>query len=251
MPGLPGDIIRAAYLNAPGDEIGSGKFANPKSSAALVANTFGLFLENPALLPPLPDTADCGWPAESIALEAILRFPWSGGRHPCLDVLIVTRSALIGVESKRFEPFRSKKEADMSEAFWRQVWGTEMLGYERCRNELRDGTTSLARLDAAQLIKHAFALRTAVHHEGRWAGKRPILYYLYAEPEAWPVDKAPVPLEDRVQHRAELTRFAEAVNGSEVSFRSCSYAELLASWQAQPSEVVRAHAAAVCKRFFC
>jgi hypothetical protein len=53
LPGLPVGIIRAAYLNAPGNEIESGKFASPESSAALVANAFGLFLDDPATLVPV------------------------------------------------------------------------------------------------------------------------------------------------------------------------------------------------------
>ena len=52
LPGLPVGIIRTAYLDAPGNEIESGKFASPESSAALVANAFGLFLDDPAALPP-------------------------------------------------------------------------------------------------------------------------------------------------------------------------------------------------------
>jgi hypothetical protein len=112
LPGLPVEVIRAAYLNAPGNEIESGKFVSPESSAALVANAFGLFLTDPASLPAIPGTLDCGWPATSIALESIVRFPWTGGRHPCLDVLIATKDALIGIESKRYEPFRTKAEAE-------------------------------------------------------------------------------------------------------------------------------------------
>ena len=139
LPGLPVELIQAAYLNAPGNEIASGKFASPESSAALVANAFGFFLMDPTTLPALPGTSDCGWPATSIVLESIVRFPWAGGRHPCLDVLIATRDALIGVESKRYEPFRTKAEAEMSEAYWRPVWGDEMNGYQHCRNSMRDG----------------------------------------------------------------------------------------------------------------
>ena len=30
-----------------------------------------------------------------------MRFPWRGGRHPCLDVLITTETALIGVEFRK------------------------------------------------------------------------------------------------------------------------------------------------------
>lgn len=249
LPGLPADLIRAAYLGAPGDEIGSGKFASPESSAALVANAFGLFLTDPATLPPLPGTADCGWPAESLALEAIVRFPWAGGRHPCLDVLIVTATALIGVESKRYEPFRAKDAASMSDAYWRPVWGANMVGYERCRNDLRNGRCAFGRLDAVQLVKHAFALRTAVHDVPAWFGKRPVLYYLFAEPEFWPGDKGAVPPEDRSQHRAELQAFSEMVAGDEVSFRSCSYLELIEDWTSQPNLAIREHTAALAQRF--
>jgi hypothetical protein len=34
-----------------------------------------------------------------------------------------------------------------------------MTGYQRVRDALRDGTAQFARLDAAQLVKHALGLR--------------------------------------------------------------------------------------------
>jgi hypothetical protein len=247
LPGLPVEAIRAAYLSAPGNEIENGKFASPESSAALVANAFGFFLMDPAGLPPLPGTSDCGWPANAIALEAIVRFPWAGGRHPCLDALIATGDALIGVESKRYEPFRTKAQAVMSDAYWRPVWGDQMNGYQRCRNDVRDGGTQFLRLDVAQLVKHAFGLRTAV--QNIWKGKRPILFYLYTEPDYWP-DGRPVSLHDRLQHRAELKTFSDMVAGDEVSFKSCSYNELLAAWSSQSDSLIAAHASAVAGRFF-
>lgn len=40
--------ILKAYQAAPGDELGSGKFNNPASSAALAANVFGYFLSDPS-----------------------------------------------------------------------------------------------------------------------------------------------------------------------------------------------------------
>ena len=126
--GLPADLIRACYEAAPGNEIESGKFASPESSAALVANAFGAFLGRPQEMPPLLGTEALGWPATSVSLEAIVRFPWSGGRHPCLDVLVETETALIGIESKRYEPFRAKSAPDHSDAYWRPVWGDAMAG---------------------------------------------------------------------------------------------------------------------------
>jgi len=248
LPGLPHDLIRACYAAAPGNEIESGKFSSPESSAALAANTFGLFLVEPAALPPPPGSETWGWPALSVCLEAVLRFPWRGGRHPCLDVLVETSTALIGVESKRYEPFRIKADASLSKAYWRRVWGNAMTGYERVRDNLRDNADYFTRLDAAQLVKHAFGLRTAVHREERWRGKRPVLLYLYAEPEQWP-DGRLVPKADIETHRAEINQFAETVAGDEVAFHPCSYRKLLSAWYDSPDEIVRSHALAVVTHF--
>jgi hypothetical protein len=127
LPGLPVDKIRECYSRADGNEIGSRKFFSERSSAALAANAFGYFLgERASDLPPLLGTETLGWPASGIELEAVVRFPWSGGHHPCLDVLIDTNAALIGVESKRYEPFDTKGPVEFSEAYSRDVWGDEM-----------------------------------------------------------------------------------------------------------------------------
>lgn len=248
MPGLPVEAIRASYAAAPGNELESGKFLNPASSAALAANAFGLFVtdEGMALLPPLPG-GDWGRPMVPIRLEGVLRFPWSGGRHPCLDALVETPSALIGIESKRYEPFRPKGIEALSDAYWRPVWGAAMTGYERIRDSVRDRTSAFARLDAAQLVKHAFALRTAVHREER-LGKQPVLFYLYAEPAFWP-DKRAISQVDIEAHRAEIDHFSDLVAGDEVVFRACSYQALLAGWISSGPPAVRDHATAVMTHF--
>lgn len=248
VPGLPVDLIRAAYAAAPGNEIESGKFFSPESSAALVANAFGFFLGRPAMLPPIPGSEREGWPALSIQLEAIVRFPWSGGRHPCLDVLIATKGELLGVESKRFEPFRKKTVGDLSDAYWRPVWGDRMRGYESVRDALREGTLVFSHLDAAQLVKHAFGLRTAVQATARYAGRRAVLIYLFAEPEKWPDGRTILP-SDRAAHRNEIAEFARRVAKDEVAFVSCSYRDLLETWKAGAKSLVRAHAVAIEQRF--
>jgi hypothetical protein len=115
LPGLPHDLIIEKYSAAPGNEILSGKFCNPESSSCLVANVFGLFFQTVVDMPRLPGLAAYGAP-RTLTPEAIVRFPWRGGRHPCLDLLIETDTALIGVESKRYEPFRSKSKTRLSEA---------------------------------------------------------------------------------------------------------------------------------------
>ncbi len=118
LPGVPGKQLEEIYNAAPGN---SGNLCSPVSSAALAANTFGFFLNRPDELPPLPGCEDVEWPASSLALEQELRFSWSGGKHPVLDVLIATSSALIGIESKHFEPFRGNPEAHFTDTYWREV----------------------------------------------------------------------------------------------------------------------------------
>jgi hypothetical protein len=248
LPGLPVDLIRAAYAAAPGNEIDSGKLESPESSAALVANTFGLFLSEPEALPPLSGSENCGWPALSVRLEAVVRFPWKGGRHPCLDVLIETEKCLIGIESKRYEPFRSKSKAVFSEAYWRPVWGDAMAGYEHVRDDLRDENTTFMHLDAAQLIKHAFGLRTEVHRNKDFPGKQAVLLYLYAEPTQWP-DGRLISDDDIDRHRSEISRFSEIVADDEVVFRSCSYGELLTQWDQASNQAIRRHSQAIKERF--
>ena len=247
LPGLPTELIRAAYAAAPGGELESGKFASRESSAALAANTFGYFLDRPYLIPPF-GSEEWGWPVESLSLEKILRFPWPGGRHPCLDALIETRTALIGIESKRFEPFRTKGQPNLSEAYWRPSWGARMDGYQRVRDTLRDRPTAFSHLDAAQLFKHALALRSEVHRADANVRKRPFLVYLYCEPVSWPDGRAIV-TQDRAAHEQEISEFAKFVAGDEVEFYASSYTSLLTAWSRSSDPGVLAHVRAVTDRF--
>ena len=183
LPHLARAQIEAIYRAAPGDEIGSGKFSNPESSAALVANAFGFFLNCPTALPALPDLDRSGWLVTELSLERQIRFPWSGGRHPCLDVVARTSKSLIGLESKRYEPYRPKQAKKHSSAYRRDVWGRRMDGYAKALALTDNRKDTFACLDAAQLAKHAFAIRTQVHRPAD-QGRAGILYYLYADP--WP-----------------------------------------------------------------
>src|SRR6185312_705949 len=131
LPGLPHDLIIEKYSAAPGNEILSGKFCNPESSSCLVANVFGLFFQTVADMPRLPGLAAYGAP-RTLTPEAIVRFPWRGGRHPCLDLLIETDTALIGVESKRYEPFRSKSKTRLSEAMTATSGAIGGTAIEKC-----------------------------------------------------------------------------------------------------------------------
>lgn len=249
LDGLPIKLIEAAYAAAPGNEISRGKFASADSSAALVANAFGLFLDKPNLLPNFPSFVEEKWVPQSVQLEAEVRFPWAGGMHPWLDVFIETPSSIIGVESKRYEPFRSKRTQprSWSKAYWRG-WGTKMEPYESVRDRLNDGTLKFLHLDAPQLVKHAFGLRTESNRKRNGTVKKPILFYVFAEPKKW---SGGSPIEEMAiaRHRAEIAAFADMVYGSEVEFRYCSYREILTSWSLSPSEVVRLHTMALANRF--
>jgi len=249
LPGVPGEELESILNAAPGNEIATGKFDSPESSAALAVNAFGFFLHRASDLPPLPGCEGEIWPACSLLIEAGLRFPWRGGRHPVLDCLVETPSALIGIESKRFEPYRFRRPSSLSDAYWRAVWGERMGGYERIRDGLRDHPERFVHLDAAQLFKHAFALRSEVHRRERRRPLRPILFYLYAEPEVWPANGEAVDERATTRHRNEIDTFGAAVVDDEVRFVSCPWRCLLNAWACQPDSRIRAHAKAVTARF--
>lgn len=239
LPGVPDHAIRAALAKAAGRELESGKLASPQSSAALAVNAFGWFLERPFDLPPLPTLSNIGWPAVSVQVERQMRFPWRGGRHPWLDAAIETHTHIVGVESKRFEPFRDAKSASLSAAYDRDVWGDQMTGFLKMRDRLRAAPRSFSHLDAAQLVKHAFGLVT----EGRRVGKAPVLFYLFAEPERQ--EGRTITAEALARHRDEVAEFAASVCGSAVRFAACSYREWLASWRGD----ARRHANAILAHF--
>ena len=223
LPGVPEDHVRRRLAATGGNEIESGKFCSPESSAALAANAFGWFVDQPSRFPPLPGTAQMG-PAEQVDVEFSARFPWSGGHHPWLDALVLTSTHLIGVESKRFEPFRDTKAVSLSPTYDRPVWGECMARYGEVRDSLRSGSLRFGHLDAAQLVKHAYGLVT----EGRRRKRRPILFYLFAEPAS----RAGylIPPTSHARHREEIAAFAAAVEGDEVGFLSVSYREWITGW---------------------
>jgi len=244
FPYLPKDKILAAFEKSPGNELSSGKFENPESSAALAANTFGFFIDRPTDLPPIPGTEHLGWPATSVGVEQCARFPWSGGHHPWLDAFVETSTHIIGIESKRFEPYRTKNSGSFSEAYWRPVWGDQMAPFERMRDHLSSGDLKFERLDAVQLVKHAFGLRT----EGHRRHKASALIYLYAEPENWPDGRVVSP-DAKILHTSEARRFLDAVAGAEVEFQTCAYGELLRSFCGAPHPDVRQHGDLVKRTF--
>jgi hypothetical protein len=240
LPGVPVTHILDRLSKAGGNEVESGKLASPESSAALAVNTFGWFIDRPGLLPPFP-LLTATFPARMVDVEYCARFPWSGGRHPWLDAVVETDRHLIGVESKRFEPYRDKKAISLAQAYDRPVWGDQMAPFEQMRDALRAGRERFQYLDAAQLVKHAFGLVT----DGVRRRKLPVLVYLFAEPARLHGNA----LDPKVfaDHRVEIARFATSVAGAEVAFYALSYREWLRTWPSDQS--IGIHGAAVAKRF--
>ena len=242
LPHLPAPAILDAYATAPGRELG-GKGDSPESSSALVANAFGYFIDKAALLPALPGLEGAGWPASRVAIEANVRFPWSGGRHPWLDALVETNTHTIGVESKRFEPYRSPHVPHFSDAYSRDVWSSGMTPYLKLMTQLREGRRDLSAIDATQLIKHALALSTQCSK----SGKQPVLYYLYADPPSWPDGRA-ITDAQRNRHAEHIDAFAQAVAGAHVNFVAATYAQVFETWARAIPEVVR-HTRSVAHHF--
>ena len=239
LPGVPRDACLEALGKSDGNELASGKLTSAESSAALAVNTFGWFLERPHRLPGLPGLLDLDWPARHVAVERQMRFPWRGGRHPWLDAAVETERHVIGVESKRFEPFRDKKKIDFSDAYERQEWGEDMSAYDSLRRDLAAGTVVYRHLDAAQLIKHAYGLVS----EGKRTNLSPVLFYIFDEPSER-AGKAIDHLEHKA-HREEIAAFAARVRDQAVRFAACSYAQWFDRWSIE----LRGHADAVRNRF--
>ncbi len=241
LPGVPADYVRARLEAAAGQELASGKLASPESSAALAVNCFAWFNDKPHLLPPFPGVS-LGFPPSRVDVEFCARFPWRGGTHPWLDAFAVTASHVIGIESKRYEPYRDEKKVDFSDAYDRAVWGAQMSPFETMRDELRSGAVRYELLDAAQLVKHAFGLVTEAGRQRKEAA----LIYLFAEPAQ--IKDRPIAIERFRQHRAEIADFKERTRGAAVTFAACSYREWLAHWPPQ-DEGLAAHRDAILNRF--
>jgi hypothetical protein len=222
LSGVPVDRVAAALGAAAGQGLASGKFGSPESSSAMAVNGFGPFLETPGTLPPFPSLHDLDWPALSVDIERQMRFPWAGGRHPWLDAAAETATHLIGIESKRFEPFRDSKLTKLSPKYSTHEWGEGMEPWCAIRDQLLAVPAVFLHLDAAQLVKHAFGLAT----EAKRRGKSPVLLYLYVEPTKGRL----IPAKAFADHRSEIASFAAGLAGSTVRFSTCSWREWLATF---------------------
>ncbi|OYW57525.1 MAG: hypothetical protein B7Z31_09720, partial [Rhodobacterales bacterium 12-65-15] len=201
LPGVPADAVLATLGRLPGSDL-----ASPESSAALVANTLGWFLGRPRLLLPLPGVP-MGLP-EVVELGVELQLPMRGVRHPRVEALVTTPTTLVGIASKRYQPFRPAKAVAFTEPFDARDWGPGMARFGAMRKALAEGRQTFHHLDAVTLVKQAHALRTQAVKQARGA----VLVYLHAEPQNWANGK-PVDPKAISRHRTEVAGFARAVKG--------------------------------------
>ena len=114
LPGVPRREIEEIFSSAAGNEISSGKFDSPESSAALAANSFGFFLNRPSHLPPLPGCENESWPAQKERKAAAYYVcKWAICRIPQYSIIYLYHTG-IGViaKGKATDSFRKKAFGD-------------------------------------------------------------------------------------------------------------------------------------------
>ncbi len=197
-----------------------GKFRTAHSSSALAVNCFGPFKRHLSDLRMLGGARD----AEGLGFEE--KCPTGlGGTPPHLDVFLEGTGGTVAIESKCLE-YLSPHRARFSSSYKTfrdsrrdSPWFQEML-------RLMDDPGIYRRLDAAQLIKHAFGLMRNHPHA--------TLLYLYWEP----LNADFKPLEE---HRSEIGVFADQIAGSSTRFRTMSYNALWSSWDRTAPGWLKAH----------
>ena len=128
----------------------------------------------------------------------------------------------MAIESKCTEYIRDKNTPNFSPAYFEQIQDERRTDkWFPAMEQIASGHLAFARLDAAQLIKHAFGL-------ARCFKENPCtLLYLFWEPS----NAARFPIFP--EHREEIARFAELVKGGFPRFSAMSYPELWSWWFSQ------------------
>lgn len=215
IPGVMLEDVRADLEGGDGNEL-EGKFRAPHSSSALTINTFARFRAT--------DTATEIGPHGHLRVSAFehkCHHGLSGTRAPNLDMLAVG-AGIVGVESK-FMEYLAPKTAKFSPMYVDEMPALRRGAYYRHMLELLERPTTYRRLDAAQLIKHAYGLTNAFPDQ-------PVtLLYLFWEPENASAFK------EFAEHRTEILSFEKQVEGDRVSFEALSYPELWRAWDALDS----------------
>ncbi len=207
------DLLRGDGSEISPDGVGPQKFCAAYSSSALVVNVFGPLHSAPQhlLLAGQHGFEDAGF---EYKCPTSLR-----GKSPNLDLVAISDSLIVGVESK-FTEILSPKEARFAASYERLFTEEIPAGWHGMYLSLKQNPRRFWHLDAAQLVKHYLGLR--YHFRGRNTPKN--LLYLFWEPS----DGKEIP--QFLKHRRELVEFKEEVDGGDVKFDYMSYPELWAEW---------------------
>jgi len=209
--GVTPEMIKGDYDRGSGQEWVF-KIRAIHSSAALAANAFGRWKSDPSRLQ-LAGISGFGPPKLEAQCPSGLR-----GTPPNLDVLLLSPTAIIGIESKLLEPLTptlpkftasySRDRLPLCEDAW---WSL----LERVRQ------WPPSHLDAAQLIKHYLGLRKQFPN-----GKTILLLYLFWQPLN--ANK----FAEYSRHAEDLAKFREVVQASQsVRFVAMDYMELWDAWE--------------------
>ena len=210
----------------------AGKFRAVHSSTALAVNSFAPFKRHLGTLNLLNTNGFSSLHFERKCPHGLRR-----GNSPNLDVLTESPDRVVAVESKCTE-YLVRHTAKFSPAYDAEITDERRDGpWFRMMCRLTERPDAFCRLDAAQLVKHAFGLAHT------FPGRPVTLLYVFwepANPDAFPVF---------AEHRAEITRFGEQVSGGSPSFASMSYPELWESWEPEGPEWLSSHVARLRHRY--
>lgn len=212
LPGVDFDAIRTDFDAGAGHEL-EGKMRAPHSSSALAVNMFGRWRRDPTSLCVRGETG-----FESLRCE-VQCSTGLGGTPPHLDVVAVSRDAVVAIESKCLE-YLQMKRAFFSHSYETIADARANSAFFKLIPRLRANADEFKSLDAAQLVKHYLGLSKC------WPGKRIVLLYAYWEP------KNASAFDEFVEHRKEVDKFCELVCAeSNFTFSAACHRELWTEWE--------------------
>lgn len=206
------ECTERSYLAANGAELiesKSGarppKMSSLMSSSALVVNFFDVWGNQGTA--PLGAALGLDAPVLDLRFEYLCTHYPVGPRKPNLDLLLIQRDSGVAVEAKFAEPYRNPG-ADWllgRTYFTDRVGPWEKVGLTRAQTLAEPLRARWEYLDVAQLLKHMLGLAVD--------GCAKVLLYLWYD----------TGLPDADRHRREIERFAAAVAGDPIEFRSVTY----------------------------
>jgi hypothetical protein len=229
---------RAEFEQADGGELNDiggrpAKMRALKSSSALAVNFFDAWRHVPKER--LAAALKIDGPIERLRFEYKCTDYPIAPRSPNLDLLITTMSGRrIALESKFTESYHRCERA-LSEKYFPSgpgVWiAARLPSAQALADHLRGGWTYL---DVPQLLKHLLGLRSDTS-----LGEVELLYLWYD-----------TGLDDAFAHRAEITRFEDAIGEDNLRFRAMTYQELFESLKPADAELPPGWATYLSERYF-